>query len=150
MIQYISWYQDISEEETSHHTLQHPSLDDIFDRLDALDADEYPSLTLALDEMGEHFPQLFIFGGSSGYAVSLSQGDQYGKCAFVLTTYIHPEKRALPASMYRCIGRTYPGIEIEERFFTQDVHLIRTIIAHFSATGHWKSDVPFIVEANDH
>jgi hypothetical protein len=113
-----------------------------------LDAEEYPSLTLALDEKGELFPKLLVSGGSSGYAVSLSPGDDKGRPAGEMLSYVNPDTHDLPYS-YRGVGRTYPGLEIEERFFTTDADLVISLIQHFAVTNHWKPDVPFTVGRED-
>jgi hypothetical protein len=149
MIKHLSWYHDLTEEEAVCLTMSNPSMTDILRLLYRLDAEEYPSLTLSLDEKGERFPKLFVYGGPSGYAISLSQGDQDGNCAFAMLTFVNPDTRDLPASCYRVVGRTYPGCEIEERFFTEDANLIRSVIEHFADTGLWKPGVPFIVERDD-
>src|SRR5262245_54258927 len=133
MIQHVSWYQDVSEEEAVRHTMSKPTMEDIVRLLYRLDADEFPSLTLALDEKGQLFPKLFVYGGSSGYAISLSQGDPQGNPACEMLSYINPDARDLPYS-YRMVGRTYPGLEIEERFFTSDIDLVVSLIQHFSDT----------------
>jgi hypothetical protein len=148
MIQHLSWHHDINEEETVRHTMSNPTMADIVDLLYRLDAEEYPSFTLSLDEKGELFPKLFVSGGSSGYAISLSPGDDQGNSGCEMLSYVNPATCDLPAS-YRMIGRTYPGLEIEERYFTSDANLIVSLIQHFADTGNWKSDVPFTVERED-
>jgi hypothetical protein len=149
MIKHLSWYHDVTEEEAVRHTMSKPSMADILQIFHRLDGEEYPSLTLALDEQGERFPKLLIYGGAAGYAISLSQGDDQGNCAFDMLSYVNPDTRDVPASCFRSVGRSYPGCEIAERHFTSDAELVLSIIGHFAETGDWKSEVPFTVERED-
>src|SRR5262245_5699173 len=98
MIEHLSWYHDVSEEQAVRHTMSRPSMADILQIFHRLDAEEYPSFTLSLDEHGERFPKLFVYGGSAGYAISLSQGDDQGNCAFEMLSYVNPVTRDVPAS----------------------------------------------------
>ncbi len=147
MIHQLSWYHDITAESRAKQTIHNPSLTDILCRFTMLDSQKYPSLTLRLTS--KRCPFLSIYGGPSGYAIWLSLGDQNGNCGSGLITYVNPETQNLPATNYRTIGLTYPGCEIEERFFTADIALIRSLIEHFVDTGYWKTGVPFVFERDD-
>jgi hypothetical protein len=148
MIGHVEWYHDVDEENTSRHTTAHPSMTEIDRLLAQLDAWAYPSFRLARDGEGKRHPKLTVYGGPHGYAIWLSLGNQDGQPTGEMISYSDPRLRDSSQTCHS-IGRTYPGIEIEEHLLTTDSELVKVLINYFAMTGYWKPEVPFIVERDD-
>jgi len=146
----LKWEQDGDEDDSIKHTIVDPSWDDIQKAFLRLDGQTYPAMFLACDDQLVSFPSLTVLGGPDEYAVSLERVPANGRGAFERLQLINPTRFKEPHSdVWRGIGKGYHNFEVEMEFLTPDKDLILTVIKHFTDTGRWYPQAPFIVEAED-
>lgn len=146
----LRWEQDNDDDDSIMHTIVEPSWNDIQEAFTRLDGQTHPAIFLTCDDRLVSFPSMTVIGGPNEYSVSLARVPANGRGEFEQLTLINPARfNEFQSSGWRGIGKGHHNYEVELEYLSSDRELIIRVLRHFTQTGHWYHNAPFIVEAED-